>query len=165
MTTFLGNPVTLEGEQLQVGEMMPDFEVTSVDLTPIKPTEEKGPKIILSVPSVDTGVCSMELGKFLNFIKGQDDVKVVSVSMDLPFALERWNKMEDNKQLVTTSDFKDHDFAKKTGTRMEENGLLTRAVFVTDKDGKLVHVEYVDEVSHEPDYDAALQAAGLTDVK
>ncbi len=165
MTTFLGNPVTLEGEQLQVGEMMPDFEVTSVDLTPIKPMEEKGPKIILSVPSVDTGVCSMELGKFLNFIKGQDDVKVVSVSMDLPFALDRWNKMEDNKQLITTSDFKDHDFAKKTGTRMEENGLLTRAVFVTDEDGKLVHVEYVDEVSHEPDYDAALQAAGLTDVK
>jgi thiol peroxidase len=161
MTTFLGTPVTLEGTALKAGDQMPDFTVTSLELKDIKPMEKKGRKIILSVPSVDTGVCSMELGKFMNFVKGQDEVEVVSVSMDLPFALSRWCQAQDNDVLLTTSDFKDRDFAAKTGTRMAENGLLTRAAFVTDEDGKLVYTEYVDEVSHEPHYDAILEAAGL----
>lgn len=161
MTTFLGNPVTLEGEQLVVGDMMPDFEVVDLDLNTVKPMETKGKKIILAVPSADTGVCSMEMHKFMEAIKNQDGVEAMSVSMDLPFALARWNKEHENEDLKTYSDFKDHDFAKKTGTRMEENGLLARSVFVTDEDGKLVYVEYVDEVSHEPDYKAALKAAGI----
>ncbi len=161
MITFLGNPVTLEGEQLSVGEQMPDFTVVNTELAEVSPMETKGKKIILSVPSVDTGVCSLELGKFLNFMKDQEGVEVVSVSEDLPFALDRWNKEHENASILTTSDFKLDDFAKKTGTRMEENGLLCRAAFVTDEDGKLEYVEYVDEVSHEPDYEAVLKAAGL----
>lgn len=161
MTTFLGNPVTLDGYQLKVGDAMPDFTVTDVNLAEIHPMEEAGKKIILSVPSVDTSVCSMELGKFRNFMKDHKDIKVYSVSMDLPFALARWNKTEDNDTIITTSDFKDHDFAKKTGTLMQENGLLARAAFVVDEDGKVIYEEYVDEVSHEPDYQAVLKAAGL----
>ncbi|WP_143356918.1 thiol peroxidase [Ileibacterium valens] len=161
MITFLGNPVTLEGETLSVGDVMPDFTVVNTDLEEVKPMESKGKKIILSVPSVDTGVCSLELGKFLNFMKDQDEVEVVSVSEDLPFALARWNQEHDNAKILTTSDFKLDDFAKKTGTRMEENGLLCRAAFVTDEDGVLKYVEYVDEVSHEPNYDEVLKAAGL----
>lgn len=161
MTTFLGNPVTLEGKQLKEGEMMPDFTVTDIALNDIRPMETKGKKIILAVPSADTPVCSMELGKFRNFMKDHKDVPVYSVSMDLPFALDRWNKAEGNDVIILTSDYKDRDFQKKTGTRMEENGLLARSAFVTDDDGRLVYVEYVDEVSHEPNYDAILKAAGL----
>lgn len=161
MTTFKGNPVTLIGNPLQPGMMMPDFEVIDVDLNPVRPMEKKGKKIILSVPSPDTGVCSIELAKFMQALRGHDDIEAMSVSMDLPFALARWNKAEDNETIHTYSDYKDHDFANKTGTTMEENGLLARAVFVTDENGELVHVEYVDEVGHEPDYKAALTAAGL----
>lgn len=161
MTTFLGNPVTLEGTQLSEGMMMPDFEVVDLELNSVHPMQNKGKKIILAVPSADTGVCSMEMAKFMNAVKGQDEVEVLSVSMDLPFALARWCQAQNNKNLKTYSDFKEHDFAAKTGTRMAENGLLARSVFVTDEDGKLVHVEYVDEVSHEPDYNKALEAAGL----
>ncbi len=163
MITFAGNPVTLEGKQLETGEMMPDFTVVDTELNEVKPMEEKGKKIILSVPSVDTGVCSLELGKFLNFMKDQDGVEVVSVSEDLPFALARWNREHENAKILTTSDFKLDDFAAKTGTRMKDNGLLCRAAFVTDEDGKIVYTEYVDEVTHEPDYEQVLRAAGLKD--
>lgn len=161
MVTFLGNPVTLEGKQLEEGMMMPDFEVVDLELKDVKPMETKGKKIILAVPSADTGVCSLEMAKFMNDTKDQDEVEVMAISMDLPFALGKWCQAQNNKSLKVYSDFKDRDFAAKTGTRMAENGLLARSVFVTDEDGKLVHVEYVNEVSHEPDYKAALKAAGL----
>lgn len=161
MVTFLGNPVTLEGKQLEEGMMMPDFEVVDLELKDVKPMETKGKKIILAVPSADTGVCSLEMAKFMNDTKDQDEVEVMAISMDLPFALGKWCQAQNNKSLKVYSDFKDRDFAAKTGTRMAENGLLARSVFVTDEEGKLVHVEYVNEVSHEPDYKAALKAAGL----
>lgn len=161
MTTFAGNPVTLEGKQLQPGDTLESFSIVLPDLSEYRPMDKKGKKIILSVPSVDTGVCSLELGKFRNLVSQQNDVEVVSVSMDLPFALDRWNKTEENETIITGSDFKNRDFAEKTGTRMAENGLLARAVFVTDEDGKLVHVEYVEEVATEPDYKKALEAAGI----
>ncbi len=161
VTTFLGNPVTLEGTPLTVGMEMPDFEVIGTDLSQVHPMEKKGKKIILAVPSADTGVCSLELAKFMNKAKGHDDVEVLSVSEDLPFALDRWSKAEGNTVIHTYSDYKDHDFAKKTGTYMKENGLLARSVFVTDEDGKIVYLQYVDEVSHEPDYSKALEAAGI----
>ncbi|MBF0580505.1 thiol peroxidase [Erysipelotrichaceae bacterium RD49] len=161
MTTFLGNPVTLVGEALQVGQQMPDFEVIDTTLAPVHPMETKGKKIILAVPSADTGVCSLELAKFMNKMRGNEEVEVISVSEDLPFALDRWSKAEGNDVIHTYSDYKDHDFANKTGTYMKENGLLARSVFVTDEDGKIVYLEYVDEVSHEPDYKKALAAAGV----
>ncbi len=163
MTTFLGNPVTLEGRQLEEGMMMPDFEVVDLKLQDVKPMEQKGKKIILAVPSCDTGVCSLEMAKFMNATKNQNEVEVMSVSMDLPFALARWCQAQNNENLKVYSDFKNCDFAAKTGTRMAENGLLARSVFVTDEDGKLVYVEYVPEVSHEPNYQAALKAAGLSE--
>lgn len=163
MVTFLGNPVTLEGEALKVGDQMPEFEVVKTDMTTFEPMKEAGKKIILAVPSVDTEVCSLELHKFKEFIKDKEGVEVISVSEDLPFALDRWSKAEENEKIISTSDYKSHDFGKKTGTYMKENGLLARSVFVTDENGKLVYVEYVDEVSHEPNYQNALKAAGLSE--
>ncbi len=161
MVTFAGKPVTLEGNQLNVGEMMPDFTVVNTDLEEVRPMDKKGRKIILSLPSVDTPVCSLEMEKFVNFAQNIKDVDIISVSEDLPFALARWSKEHDNKQILATSDFKLDEFARMTGTRMEENGLLCRAAFVTDEDGKLVYVEYVDDVTHEPDYELIYKAAGV----
>ena len=78
--------------------------------------QEKGKKIILAVPSVDTGVCNLELEKFMEYMKGRDDVQVISVSMDLPFALDRWCQAHKGN-VLTTSDYKERDFAKKTRSR------------------------------------------------
>lgn len=162
MTTFLGKPVTLLGKELETGEVFPDFTAVDANLADVKPMEEKGPKIILAVPSLDTPVCSLETHKFLEAVKGQDTVKLVVVSEDLPFAQARWAKENDaDDHILIVSDYKDDNFAKKTGTRMKENGLLARSVFVTDPEGKIIYEEYVDEVSHEPDYKAALSAAGI----
>lgn len=160
MTTFAGAPVTLEGKQPRTGDIMPDFTVTDVNLEQIDPIKIPGTKIILSVPSADTPVCSKELAKFMHSVE-DSDVKLVSVSMDLPFALKRWMQMEQNDNLVATSDFKDRSFSKAAGVRMAENGLLARAVFVVDPAGKILYEEYVDEVTQEPDYDKALEAAGI----
>lgn len=81
--------------------------------------------------------------------------------MDLPFALKRWMDMEQNDNLIATSDFKDRSFAEAAGVRMAENGLLARAVFVVNPAGEILYDEYVDEVTQEPDYDKALEAAGV----
>lgn len=161
MTTFLGNPVTLEGTQLKAGDDFPEFTVTGVDLVDFEPGKSDKRKLYLAVPSVDTDVCSLELGKFVNFVQGQDDVDVVAISMDLPFAQARWSKEHNNETIKMGSDYKDRAFAKASGTRMEENGLLARSVFVVSPDNKVEYVQYVDEVSQEPDYDKALEAAGL----
>ncbi|UNT96491.1 thiol peroxidase [Allobaculum mucilyticum] len=162
MTTFLNQPVTLEGRQPSVGETMPDFTVLDASMNPVDPVKIPGKKIILSVPSLDTPVCSLELGKFLHYMKNNPQIKVISVSEDLPFALARWNKAQENEgTILTTSDFPAQDFSSKTGTRMKENGLLTRAAFVVDEDGKIIYEQFVDEVSHEPDYIKILEAAGL----
>lgn len=161
MTTFLGSPVTLEGTQLKVGDTFPEFTVVGADLTDFEPGKSDKPKLYVAVPSVDTDVCSLELGKFVHFVQNQDDVDVVAISMDLPFAQARWSKEHDNKTIKMGSDFKDRSFAKASGTRMEENGLLARSIFVVSPDNKVEYVEYVEEVSNEPDYDKALKAAGI----
>lgn len=153
--------MTLEGVQLKPGAIMPDFTVTDVNLAQIEPMKSDGTKIILSVPSADTPVCSRELATFMHALEGTD-VQLISVSMDLPFALKRWMDMEQNDNLTATSDFKDHSFAKAAGVRMAENGLLARAVFVVNPAGEILYDEYVDEVTQEPDYSKALKAAGIT---
>lgn len=161
MTTFLGNPVTLEGVQLKVGDKFPEFTVVGEDLADFEPGKSGKRKLYLAVPSVDTPVCSMELGKFVQAVQGQDDVDVVAISMDLPFAQARWSQEHDNKTIKMGSDYKDRAFAKAAGTRMKENGLEARSVFVVSPDNTVEYVEYVEEVGNEPDYDKALKAAGL----
>ena len=118
--------------------------------------DSTGTRIFLSVPSLDTGVCSMEVAKFINYAKELKDVTVCAISMDLPFALERWCQAKNNENVITLSDYKLHSFAAATATYVEELGLLTRAVFVVDKDNILRYVEYVREITDEPDYEAVL---------
>lgn len=154
--TFQGKPIHLEGKQLQVGDTLSAIRLIKNDLTQVEPVAKK--RIYLSVPSLDTGVCSMEVAKFIEYMKSYKDVICYSVSMDLPFALDRWCQAKDNEQVITTSDYNFHAFANATGTRIEELGLLTRAVFVVDENDVVRYVEYVEEVTQEPNYDAILNA-------
>lgn len=156
MFTFLNNPIHLEGKQLEKGMKMPSFITVNKDLNPFNLDDIKGKKVILSVPSIDTPVCSMELSKFMEALKDKDDITCISVSLDLPFALDRWCQAKANDKVITTSDYKDHEFAKVSGTMIEELGLLTRAVFVLDDNNEIIYVEYVSEVSHEPNYENIL---------
>lgn len=154
--TFQGKSVTLVGTPLQVGDKLPSFRMIKNDLSELG--QEKGKRIYLSVPSLDTGVCSMEVAKFISYMKAYHDVICYSVSMDLPFALDRWCQAKENDQVITASDYKFHEFAKATGTMVEELGLLARAVFVVDENDIVRYVEYVDEITNEPTYDAILNA-------
>ncbi len=155
---FAGTPIDLTGTEIKKGQQAPDFTAVDNDLGAFKFSGIKGRKIILSVPSLDTSVCDMEVRKFNAEAGNLPNTTVITVSMDLPFAQKRWCGAAGVKNVMTVSDFKDRDFAKKYGVMMAPNGLLARAVFVVDESGRVVHVEYVAEVTKEPDYKAALAA-------
>lgn len=157
MITFKNEPVTLDGKRLELNEVLKDFRVVDQDMNVLDSKSLKGKKIFLSVPSLDTRVCSMEVAKFINIIRQKEDVTCISVSMDLPFALKRWCLQMDNTNVITTSDYRFNEFAKVTSTKISELGLLTRAVFVVDENNIVRYVEYVSEVSNEPNYDKIVE--------
>ncbi|HLR23251.1 MAG TPA: thiol peroxidase [Pseudogracilibacillus sp.] len=158
--TFNNDPVTLEGTEVKVGDVAPDFTVLANDLSEKSLKDYEGKvKLIATVPSVDTGVCSEETHRFNKEADKLDNVQVLTISMDLPFAQGRWCAAEGVKNLDLLSDHRDADFGKKYGTLIKELRLNTRAVFVVDADNKVQYVEYVSEVTNHPDYDAALEAA------
>lgn len=158
--TMQGNPITLVGNAVKVGDSAPEFTVLDASLSQVKLSDFKGKvKIINAVPSVDTSVCNTQVHRFnVEAAKLQDTV-IFSVSADLPFALGRYCAAEGIDAVKVTSDHKDLDFGLKYGVVIEELRLLSRAVFVIDQNDKIVHVEYVKEVTTEPDYAAALAAA------
>ncbi len=161
--TFKGNPLSLEGNTLQAGEKAPDFTLQSRSLADINLATYAGKTLILSVvPSLDTSVCALQTKKF-NEKAAQlpDSVAVLTVSTDLPFAQGRFCGAEGIDKLETASDHRDTNFGKAYGVLIAEGALariLTRAIFVVNPEGVLSHVEYVSEVTHEPDYEAALNA-------
>src|SRR5690625_772663 len=158
--TFGGDPVTLAGNPIEVGDNAPDFTVLSNDLKEVKLSDYSGKvKLIAAVPSIDTGVCSEETKRFNQEADKLDNVHVLTVSMDLPFAQQRWCAANGVKNLDTLSDHRDADFGEKYGVLMKELRLLARAVFVVDSNGHVTYVEYVNEVTNHPDYEAALEAA------
>lgn len=157
MITFQGNEVHLRHTQLQIKDSLPKFSVVKNDLTEITREDTKGVRIFLSVPSLDTGVCSMEVAKFMEYLKEYPEVTCYAVSMDLPFALERWCQAKGNDNVVTTSDYKYQSFGQQTGTIIEELNLLTRAIFVVDEHNVIQYIEYVSEVTNEPNYEAVLK--------
>ena len=156
--TFQGSPVTIKKALLKKGDKLQDFTIIKNDLSPVSLADTKGKRVFLSVPSLDTGVCSMEVAKFMDYAQGFQDVEVYTVSMDLPFALARWCQSKNNSNIITASDYKSRSFGEATATYVEELGLLTRAVFVVDEDNVIQYVEYVQEITNEPDYDAVLNA-------
>lgn len=158
MTTFAGNPVTLQGPTLRVGDQAPDFQLTANDLSKKSLKDFPGRKIISVVPSLDTGVCDAQTRKFNEAVNQMEGAMVLTVSADLPFAQARWCGAAGLDQAVTLSDYYDAGFAKAYGVWIEELHLLTRSVFVLDADNRLVHVEYVPEITDHPNYEAALEA-------
>ncbi|WP_085991686.1 thiol peroxidase [Oceanobacillus senegalensis] len=158
--TFGQEPVTLLGSEVKVGDTAPDFTALSNDLKEVSLENYKGKvKLIAAVPSVDTGVCSAEAKRFNEEASSLDNVQVLTISMDLPFAQARWCAAEGVKNLDTLSDHRDASFGENYGVLMKENRLLARAVFVVDSENKVTYVEYVPEVTTHPNYEAALEAA------
>ena len=157
--TFKGNGLTLQGQPVEVGQQAPDFTVIDNDLSPVKLTDQTGTVVILSsVPSLDTPTCDTQTRTFNEKVAGLDGVKVLTVSMDLPFAQSRWCGNAGVENVVTVSDHRDADFGVKYGMLIKELRLLARGVFVLDSQGKIAYIELVKEVAEEPDYDAALEA-------
>ena len=159
--TMKGNPLTLLGEPLQIGQKAPDFEVQANDLSAVKSGELNGKvSIICSVPSLDTSVCDTETRKFNEqAAKLSNDIAIWTISMDLPFAQKRWCGAAGVEAVKTLSDHRDASFGRAFGVLIKELRLLARAVFVLDKQGVIKYTQLVKEVANEPDYDAALKAA------
>ena len=155
---FQGNPVTLEGNIVKVGDVAPNFVVADNGLNEVNGKDLKGKRVYVSVPSIDTSVCDMEVRKFNQEASNLQDVKIYTISMDLPFAQARWCGNAGIENVQTLSDYKDRSFGKEFGTYIKELGLLTRAVFVVDENDKVTHVEYCEEVTAEPNYEAVLNA-------
>lgn len=165
LVTMKGKPLTLVGSELKVGDPVPDCEVLDNDLSPVKLSTFLGRVcIISSVPSLDTPVCDVETRKFNEKAgKLRDDVVVLAISMDLPFTQKRWCGAAGIKNVQTLSDHRDASLGKAFGVLIRELRLLARAVFVVDKEGIIRYIEIVDELTHEPDYEAALKAVKMVE--
>ena len=159
--TFQGNPLTLTGDQPTVGQAAPDFEVLDNDLSGVKLSAFRGKVcVICTVPSLDTPVCDTEVRKFNEEATSfGDDVAVLVISMDLPFAQQRWCGAAGVENVKTLSDHNQADFGNTYGLLIKELRLLARAVFVVDKEGVIRYIEIIEELTNEPDYQAALKAA------
>ncbi len=161
LVTMMGNPVTLVGDEIKMGDTAPNFQVTSNALAPVGFYDAYKGKVcvIASVPSLDTPVCDTEVRKFNEQVAQLgDDVEVLTISMDLPFAQKRWCGAAGVDKVETLSDYMTGEFGKNFGVYMKETHLLARAVFVVDRAGKVQHVQLVKEIAEEPDYDAVLLA-------
>lgn len=160
VVTMKGNPLTLLGRDLKVGEKAPDFEVLNNDLSPFKFSSDRGKVyVISSVPSLDTPVCDMETRRF-NEEAGKlgAGVGILTISMDLPFAQKRWCAAAGVENVITLSDHRDASFGKAYGLLIKELRLLGRAVLVVDREGTIRYIQIVKELTEEPDYQAVLDA-------
>lgn len=158
--TMKGNPLTLVGNELKVGEMAPDFVTLDNNLVPVHFSSFRGKICILSsVPSLDTPVCDMETRKFNEEASRLGpDVVILTISMDLPFAQKRWCAASGVDKVQTLSDHRDASFGTTYGVLIKELRLLARAVFLVDRNGTLQYIQIVKEVTSEPDYESVLSA-------
>lgn len=158
--TFKGNQVTLLGNEVNVGDKAPDFKVLANDLSEVSLENTKGQvRLITSVPSLDTGVCDAEIRRFNQEASQIDNVKILTVSVDLPFAQKRWCAAAGIENVQTLSDHRDLSFGEAFGVAIQELRLLARAVFVVDSSDTVTYVEYVSEATEHPNYEAAIEAA------
>jgi thiol peroxidase len=158
--TMRGNPLTLLGDEVTVGQAAPDFTVLDNDLAPVSFSSYRGKTcIVASVPSLDTPVCSVETRKFNEEAAGLGaDTAVLTISMDLPFAQKRWCAAEGIEAVQTLSDHRDASFGTSYGVLIKELRLLARAIFVVDREGTIRYIQLVKEIAEEPDYEAVLSA-------
>ncbi|MBM7648820.1 thiol peroxidase [Bacillus ectoiniformans] len=158
--TFKGNPMTLVGTEVKVGDQAPDFTVLANDLSQVTLADTKGTvRLISAVPSIDTGVCEAQTRRFNEEASKIDNVNVLTISADLPFAQKRWCAANGLENVKTLSDHRDLSFAEAYGIHMKELRLLARSVFVVDSNDTITYVEYVGEGTDHPNYEAAIEAA------
>lgn len=157
--TMMGNPLTLAGNELKVGDRAPDFQVVDQDLKPVKFSGSQGKlTLILSVPSLDTSVCSRETRRFNEEVaKVGNQVRALTISMDLPFAQKRWCGSEGIESLEVLSDYQLADFGNKYGVLIHELRLLARSVFIIDQKGVIKYIHLVKEVTQEPPYQEVMK--------
>lgn len=160
-----GAPLTLLGEPTVVGAIAPDFTAIDATFSPVKLSDFKGKTVVISVfPSIDTPVCATQTREFNKLATSfGDNVVVLGISKDLPFALGRFCGAEGIKNIHTLSDFMSNDFGLKYGFLIKEMQLLTRGVVIIDKDSRISYVEYLGDIANEPNYDAAI--AKLNEIK
>jgi len=153
-----GNPLTLMGNEVKIGDTAPEFQTLDDNLQPVKLSAFKGQVVVISsVPSLDTQICDIETKRFNEEAKKfGEEVAILTVSMDLPFAQKRWATDCGVKSIRLTSDHKDGSFGMAYGVLIKELRLLARAIFVIGKDGKIKYIQYVKETASEPDYDEVL---------
>jgi thiol peroxidase len=158
--TMKGHPLTLVGQEVQVGDLAPDFEVIANDLSPFKFSTLKGTVCVISaVPSLDTPTCDIETRWFNEeAAKLGPEVAILTISMDLPFAQRRWCGAAGVDRVKTYSDHREAAFGQAYGVLIKELRLLARAVFVVDKAGTLRYMQLVKELANEPNYDEVLKA-------
>lgn len=152
--------VTLEGRLPKLSQMAPGFKVVDEHFTPVMLSDFKGKTVLISaVPSLDTGVCALQTKRFNSEVSHfSDDVMILTISTDLPFAQKRFCKVENVDKIKVLSDSVWRDFGEKYGLLIEDYGLLARAIFIIDAEGKLQYQELVPNITEHPNYDAALAA-------
>lgn len=154
-----GKPITLMGEGVSVGESAPDFKVVDGNFTPVTLKNYKGQALLISVvPSLDTGVCSLQTKHFNEKVALQfPSIEILTVSADLPFAQKRFCKAENIDKVITLSDSVWRDFGQKYGVIIKDMGLLTRSIFILDKSHKVIYKQLVSNLSTEPEYDSVIE--------
>lgn len=159
--TFLGNPMTLLGESVVVGQTAPDFKALANNMSPKSLADYPEKTIVISVvPSLDTGVCDLQTRRFNSEATALGNhVQILTISCDLPFAQARWCGAAGVNQLETLSDHYDLSFGYAYGVAIKELRLLARAIFIVGKDRKITYTEIVPEVTSEVNFEAALAAA------
>jgi thiol peroxidase len=158
--TFKSNPITLVGPELKVGDKAPDFQVNKDLLTQVSLSDYAGKvKLISVVPSLDTGVCDAQTRRFNEeAAKLGDNVVILTISVDLPFAQSRWCGAAGVDKVVTLSDYKAKSFGQAYGVLIKELQLDMRSIFVVDANDTIQYVEYLGEMTNHPNYEAAVEA-------
>ncbi|GAA3508461.1 thiol peroxidase [Aquimarina addita] len=158
--TLKGNEIHTSGNLPKIGDKAPDFELVKTDLSSSKLSDYKGSNVVLNIfPSIDTGICAASVREFNKKASGLDNTKVLCISRDLPFALDRFCGAEGLENVINHSDFRDGKFGKDYGLEITDGplqGLHSRAVIVVDDSGTVVHAEQVPEIAQEPNYEAAI---------
>ncbi len=161
VVSLKGNPITLLGYEVKIGDKTPDFFVVDNELNPIQFAKDyKGKKcLIISVPSLDTSVCDLETRRFNKEAENMDnDLAILVISMDLPFAQKRWCGAAGIERLKTLSDYQQASFGAAFGILIKEIKLLARAIFLIDQSGTIKYIQIIKEVTSEPYYEEVLDA-------
>jgi len=154
-----GEPIVLVGHEVKVGDRAPDVELINTEMDSASLSSYFGKILVVSsVPSLDTPVCDLETRRFNDeAAKLGEDVQIVTVSMDLPFAQKRWCGAAGVERVVTLSDYRSGDFGDLYGVFIKDMHLLARAIFVLDRKATVRYIQLVPEIAQEPDYEAVLR--------